>query len=433
MRPLSIIGDPVLRVKVFIALAAALASQCPVPAATEQSTNQAVVSSVNRPNAGDCCTGRVGDANGSDDDEPTIGDVSVLIDAKFITGSCDGVLSCLTEADVNQSGGADPTCDDITIGDISILIDYLFISGSSIGLTECLTPPVLTTAAVSAITQTTAECGGAITSDGGAAVTDRGVCWSTHPTPMIADSKSSDGTGAGSFTSSLISLKEGTPYYVRAYATNSVGTGYGDEVSFSSDLLTVTDIDGNVYQAVTIGAQVWMKENLRVTHYRNGDVIPNVTDSATWSGLTTGAYSECNNDVDNAATYGRLYNWYAAADSRNMAPIGWHVASDAEYQTLVDYLGFGTIAGGKMKEAGTTHWTIPNTGATNESGFTALPSGYRGGNGIYFNMSENVIFWSSTDDYDNYALTRHLYYNFSNFNRSYYDKHYGYSVRCVRD
>ena len=204
-------------------------------------------------------------------------------------------------------------------------------------------------------------------------------------------------------------------------------------MSFSSDLLTVTDIDGNVYQAVTIGTQVWMKENLRVTHYRNGDAIPNVTDSATWVHLTTGAYSEYNNDVDNAATYGRLYNWYAAADSRNMAPLGWHVASDAEYQTLVDYLGGNTVAGGKMKEAGTSHWRSPNTGATNESGFTALAGGYRGGNGTYFHMGENVHFWSSTHCDDNYAWTRHLYYNFSNFNRSYYDKRYGYSVRCVRD
>lgn len=138
---------------------------------------------------------------------------------------------------------------------------------------------------------------------------------------------------------------------------------------------TVTDYDGNVYQTVLIGDQCWMMENLKVTHYRNGDPIPHVTDGVTWGNLTSGAYCNYNNDEGNVATYGRLYNWYAVDDSRNIAPAGWHVPSDAEWQTLVDYLGGDAVAGGKMKEAGTTHWASPNTGATNESGFTALPGG----------------------------------------------------------
>jgi len=150
---------------------------------------------------------------------------------------------------------------------------------------------------------------------------------------------------------------------------------------------TVTDIDGNCYRTVTIGTQVWMAENLKVTHDCNGEAIPNVTDGATWAGLTAGAYCEYNNDVNNVATYGRLNNWYAVADSRNISPAGWHVASDAEWQTLSIFLGGDAIAGGKMKETGTTHWYSPNTGATNESGFSALPGGYRAsGNGPYENM-----------------------------------------------
>ncbi len=172
---------------------------------------------------------------------------------------------------------------------------------------------------------------------------------------------------------------------------------------------TVTDIDGNVYQTVTIGTQVWMAENLKVTHYRNGEAIPNVTDNATWEGLTTGAYSEYDNDINNVATYGRLYNWYSVSDIRNMAPAGWHVPTDAEWKQLEMYLGMsqaqadatgwrGTTEGGKLKESGTTHWISPNTGATNESGFTGLPGGYRASNGPYTDISISASFWSSTDD-----------------------------------
>ncbi len=153
--------------------------------------------------------------------------------------------------------------------------------------------PILTTVAVSAITQTTAQCGGNITSDGGATVTACGVCWSTNQTPTVADNKTTDGTGAGSFASSITGLTASTTYYVRAYATNSVGTGYGSAMSFTTTASgTVTDIDGNVYQIVTIGTQVWMAENLKVTHYRNGDAISNVTDNTTWRFLTYGAYCE---------------------------------------------------------------------------------------------------------------------------------------------
>jgi uncharacterized protein (TIGR02145 family) len=196
---------------------------------------------------------------------------------------------------------------------------------------------------------------------------------------------------------------------------------------------TVTDIDGNVYQTVTIGTQVWMAENLKVTHYRNGDPIPHVTDGGTWSGLSTGAYCNYNNDEGNVATYGRLYNWYAVDDSRNIAPAGWHMPTDAEWQILVDYLGGEAVAGGKLKEAGTAHWYCPNTGATNESGFTALPGGCRDYYGNFGFMGFDAGIWSSTEYDSNHAWYRYLDFNYSGVSRDDDSKQFGFSVRCVRD
>src|ERR1035437_4904310 len=128
--------------------------------------------------------------------------------------------------------------------------------------------------------------------------------------------------------------------------------------------------------SVTICTQSWMLKNLDVSTYRNGDLIPEVTDGSAWSALTAGAWCWYNNDsATNASTYGKLYNWYAVNDPRGLAPTGWHVPSDAEWTTLSTCLGGNAVAGGAMKETGTTHWTSPNTGATNSSGFTGLPGG----------------------------------------------------------
>jgi uncharacterized protein (TIGR02145 family) len=295
--------------------------------------------------------------------------------------------------------------------------------------------PTVTTNLVSNVTSTTADCGGNVISDGGAAIMARGVCWDTNPTPAIADNVTSDSSGTGSFISSLTGLTAGTPYYVRAYATNSAGVGYGGVVPFKTDASsnTVTDIDGNVYQIVTIGTQVWMVENLKVTHYRNGNEIPNVTVPTTWQGLTTGACCEYNNDINNVATYGRLYNWYSVNDSRNIAPAGWHVPSDEEWQILVDYLGDSVVAGGKIKEIGTTHWVSPNTGATNESGFSGLPGGCRYSNGNFLYMGSYAYYWSSTEYNSDNAWDRYLGFNYSQVSHDCNYKQRGFSVRCVRD
>ena len=223
----------------------------------------------------------------------------------------------------------------------------------------------------------------------------------------------------------------GVYHYWKVRAKNSVGN-YGEWSNVSSFQIVMTDIDGNVYQTIIIGTQVWMAENLKVSHYRNGDNIPTGHSSSYWSNLSTGAYAVYNNDVINADTYGYLYNWYAVDDSRNIAPEGWHVPTDDEWQILVDYLGGSSVAGGKMKETGTEHWNSPNTGATNESGFTALPGGYRGLNGSYYGMGFGC-FWSSTEGSSYHAWSRRLSYGNSEVYRNYDGKHAGFSVRCLRD
>jgi uncharacterized protein (TIGR02145 family) len=208
---------------------------------------------------------------------------------------------------------------------------------------------------------------------------------------------------------------------------------------------TVTDIDGNVYQTVTIGTQVWMAQNLKVTHYRNGDSIPNVSVAATWIALTTGALCSYDNDVNNVAIYGRLYNAYAVGDSRGLAPAGWHVPSDAEWQQLEMALGMsqatavtsgyrGTTEGGKLKETGTVHWANPNIGATNENGFSALPGGFRSyDRGTDYFIHNVANFWTSTKNGTDSAWCRYVSYNHADVARSYLSERDGFSIRCVKD
>ena len=194
------------------------------------------------------------------------------------------------------------------------------------------------------------------------------------------------------------------------------------------------DIDGNEYATVIIGNQVWMSENLKVTKYRDGTAIPTGLSNSEWENTTSGAYAVYDNNETHADTYGYLYNWYAVDDSRNIAPDGWHVPTDDEWTTLTDYLGGTSVAGGKMKETGTSHWNSPNTGATNESGFTAFPGGYRNNNnGNYNNIGSNGYFWSSSENNSNNAWKRKLNYNNSEVNRNNNNKKNGFSVRCVRD
>jgi uncharacterized protein (TIGR02145 family) len=180
-----------------------------------------------------------------------------------------------------------------------------------------------------------------------------------------------------------------------------------------------------------------MAENLRTTSYANGDPIPNVTDNSQWLNLTTGAWAHYNNDSQYENLYGKLYNWYTVADPRNVCPTGWHVPSDAEWTGLSDYLGGEAVAGGKMKSMGTQYWQSPNTNATNESGFSGLPGGFRpnsGNSGTFLTIGDYGYWWSSTELVTSNAWYRFLGYNGGGVARSYnYDEADGFSVRCLRD
>lgn len=206
----------------------------------------------------------------------------------------------------------------------------------------------------------------------------------------------------------------------------------------------VYDIDGNAYHAVTIGTQTWMVENLRVTHYRDGTAIPNVTTNSSWTTLTTGAWCDYSNNSSNGSIYGHLYNVYVVRNSKNVCPLGWHLPSISEFQTLVSYLGGDTlIAGRKLIESGISHW-IKETGANNLSGFTALPSGVRNHLGVYGGggnsdgsgsaMAINIcgLLWSSTIDNVN-GNKGVEFYNGCVYNNIYIDQHFGVSIRCVKD
>lgn len=197
---------------------------------------------------------------------------------------------------------------------------------------------------------------------------------------------------------------------------------------------TVTDIDGNVYPVVRIGNQVWMAQNLRVTRYRNGVPILLTSGNSEWSNAQTGAFCCYNNDTTYTGNYGLLYNWYAINDKRTIAPEGWHIPDADEIAILVNTLRGDTSAGGFMKTPGTHDWLFPNTGATNASGFAALPGGYRDGNdGWFHTFSSNGYWWHTTGSYELYCWSNRFYNYFAEVKRDPQYFTFGFSVRCIKD
>jgi len=269
-----------------------------------------------------------------------------------------------------------------------------------------------------------------------------GVCWSKVVDPTIdlvtktVDSLSLN-INSTSFESSILNLEPSTTYFIRAYASNAAGVFYGENVRVTTlaATQTVTDIDGNIYHTIKIGGQIWMVENLKTTKYNDGTNIPNVTDNNQWVSSTSGAYCNYNNDVSNATTYGRLYNWYAVNNNRKIAPSGWHVPTDDEWYEMIMYLGGVYDACGKIKEAGTSHWITPNTVGINVSGFTALPAGHRVSFGEFTRFGDIAIWWTNTEDYSDarYSWRTTVSYdeNYIIHNRN--EKNFGFSVRCVKD
>jgi uncharacterized protein (TIGR02145 family) len=324
--------------------------------------------------------------------------------------------------------------------------------GNSVSFTtsDPLLLATITTASVTAVTTTSAMSGGNISSDGGSPVTARGICWGKAPGPDINGSHSSDGSGTGSFPHSITELVENTGYYVRAYAINSVGIVYGNELFFKTQQVkTVADIEGNIYQYMTIGTQIWMTENLRTTKYRNGDPIPTGLGDAAWTATVSGAYTVYNNDNSNDDIFGKLYNWYAVTDSRHICPAGWHEPSDAEWKTLETYLttngyGFGGSGNDIAKSMSATYgWgdsglsgSVGNDQTSNNSsGFSALPGGFRHYEG-FFDYVKYIGFWwtsSGSESGSDYAWSRYLQNNSTGLNSIQYDKNKGLSVRCIKD
>ncbi len=309
--------------------------------------------------------------------------------------------------------------------------------------------PTVTTTAVTSVTTITAVSGGNITPAGAGVISARGTCWATTANPTISDSKTSDATGTGIFTSNLTGLLPGTTYYIRAYATNSVGTGYGNQIVFNTK---ISDVDGSSYNTVTIGTQVWMAENLKTTKYRDGSLIGTTPDPATdISAETAPKYQWAyGGNETNVVTYGRLYTYYAVTDARGVCPTGWHVPSDAEWTTLHDYLsanGFaflGIIGSDDIAKsmAATSGWTTDptagnvgnNQASNNASGFTALPGGYRGIDGVYQQIGNQGHFYSSTASITpNQSLYRSIDFNNAILGPHDFRSANGYAVRCLKN
>lgn len=300
-------------------------------------------------------------------------------------------------------------------------------------------PPELTTLEASQITFNSIVSGGKIVSTGNATIQERGICWGTNANPTVTDNKKEDVlSDSSSFNIEITNLASNTTYYVRAYATSATGTTYGNPVSFTlwmnSPGETITDADGNVYSTIKIGTQVWMGENLKTTKYNDGTPIPLTPDKTEWFNLTTPGYCWYNNDETNyKSKYGALYNWYCV-NSGKLCPQGWHIPTYTEWNTLVKYLGGNSVAGGKLKETGTLHWKDPNTGATNETGFKALPGGFRRYNGEFLLCNSNGDWWSSTELETDFAYNCIIHYDSNHLNFFGQSiKTFGYSVRCIKD
>ena len=307
--------------------------------------------------------------------------------------------------------------------------------------------PVLvdpTNADLSNITETTATINASVSSEGGSPLIAKGVCWSTSQNPTINDNKTvnrmsgtnithsiTDVTDNVNFTATLTGLLPQTTYYLRIYGTNSYGTSYSSQISFRTDGsdTTLTDIDGNVYRTIVIGTQTWMAENLKTTKYNDGTTIPYVTDSAQWQNLTTGAYCFYNNNTNNKSIYGCLYNFNAVATNK-LAPTGWHIPSDAEWQTLIDYLGGESVAGGKLKSISNL-WNVANACTTNSSGFSGLPGGFRGNN--FLGGTYDGDWWSTTSTSNGIAAGTLILFDNCDVQLTYTVKRGGVSVRCIKD
>jgi len=314
------------------------------------------------------------------------------------------------------------------------------------------TPPLIITTDATNIGTTTAVSGGTINWEDNLAITGRGTCWGTMENPTIEDHKTADGIGTGDFESLLTGLLPNTSYYTRTYVIKNGRVIYGNLLSFKTENV-VTDIDGNIYNTITIGKQEWMTENLKTTRFLNGDLI----------GTTIPETLEIMFEADpvyqwaydgkekNAAKFGRLYTWYAVIDPRGLCPAGWHIPSDAEWTDMENYLIAnkynydGTTGGNRIaiSMASSTEWrysdelgsagNTDNADFRNISCFTGLPGGYRNSEGKFVNIGTSGCWWSTTEDFTYNAFYRYLYSYRNDLIKSSFFEFGALSVRCIKN
>jgi uncharacterized protein (TIGR02145 family) len=327
--------------------------------------------------------------------------------------------------------------------------------------------PYTITSALSSITQNSAVGGGRILSDGGAPITSKGVCWSTSRNPNLTHFSSASTSTSSSFSSTLSNLTAGTWYYVRAYATNAAGTGYGPErmfhtlpasVGFICGTDSVSDLSGFRYATVLLGTQCWTTAHLRTLRYTNGDSIPWITDSLQWKNTTAGAWSAYQNDMQYEQVYGKLFNYYAITDPRKLCPLGWHVPSNTEVNTLISHVvsrgypntssnvnGAGSALkscrqvssplGGSCNTSVHPRWNSHATHRGNNAlGFSILPAGARSGDdGQFSSLSGYCLLLTSTVSSTNLVQGHYFRNSTGNVSNATGTKPWGGSVRCVKD
>ncbi|MES2679332.1 MAG: fibrobacter succinogenes major paralogous domain-containing protein [Bacteroidota bacterium] len=290
-------------------------------------------------------------------------------------------------------------------------------------------PLYVTTLPVSFIQGSNAMSGGIIT---GEDVIAKGLCWGEDANPHNASGKTNEGAGSDRFDSMLTGLAPNVKYYVWAYAANEAGTVYADPETFTSaasEVKQITDYDGNIYHTTNIGSREWTQENLRVTHYNNGDQITKLTNSTDWTQAFSGAYCYYDNNITNMTTYGALYNWYSVNDSRKLAPAGWHIATQADWEDMLITLGGINVAGPKMRITTPQYWPT-NSSCNNQSGFSAIPAGARN-SGNYISLLSSAVFWSSTSSSSSVAMAYNLSPDYLYNAAAQWND--GKSVRCVKD
>ena len=332
------------------------------------------------------------------------------------------------------------------------LILFFAFSGMVLIFTTCkkseepaaVVLPTATTYSASLVGQRWASLNGTINANNQTAIISFEYdTTSSYGHTIAADPDTVTGSEITHVSAYLTDLTPSTTYHFRVKSESSAGTSYGTDQSFSTSGISksviifnpnktygsLTDIEGNIYKTILIGTQTWMAQNLTTATYNDGSAIPFITHGTTWSLLSSPGYCWYNND---SLLYGAMYNWYAV-NTGKLCPTGWHVPTDAEWTTLTNFVGGENTASGKLKETGTTHWVTPNSGATNESGFTALPGGFRNSSGVFGNITRYGYWWSSTEASSTEAYFRDMSYNYVATDRSRSNKISGISVRCIKN